>query len=334
MSYNLYEELDKINANIVENNNKKLSDKPPNTFCILYREGEESYKMEYSEYFLEELMKRSNNSITDITRNNEIDIRTSSYTYEMYLERSLHKIRDETRVDLRRFLAPESSDKQIRELTYRKNELQNELRSINVKMHQLNEQPYIHEHRNEFNLTMLDNVPNYMKDSLNIINYPKWGEVIEFDYDKLKAEMLDEYMKTGSKDKLDESYKILLQDMEKFPNLYKIKNHRILEISKIYGVNIDMPYEIIEKNRLHREYCLQLLQSTEFAEISLRIRNLRESRPIPADNATREQIEEWRSTVLKEWEVLAKELWNTIPEKYKTALNMNLDSRGIHTFVV
>jgi hypothetical protein len=76
--------------------------------------------------------------------------------------------------------------------------------------------------------------------------------VIEFDYDKLKAEMLDEYMKTGSKDKLDESYKILLQDMEKFPNLYKIKNHRILEISKIYGVNIDMPYEIIEKN-LFRE---------------------------------------------------------------------------------
>lgn len=328
MSDHLYEELDKLNAEIVENNNNKLADKSPNTFCILYREGEEVYKMEYSEYFLEELVKRSNNLITDITDNNEIDVRTSIYTYEMYLERSIHKTRDETRVDLRRFLDPESSDKKIRDLTERKNQLQNELRSIDVEIHQLNEQSYIHEHRNEFNLKMLENVPNYMKDSFNIINYPKWGEVIEFDYDKLKAKMLDDYMKTGSKDRLDESYKVLLQDMEKFPNHYSIKNNRILEISK------DMPYEIMEKNKLHREYCLQLSQSTEYAGISLKIYDLRESRPTPPDNATIEQIQEWRSTVLKEWEILAKELWDTIPEKYKTAFNMKLDSLGIHTFVL
>jgi hypothetical protein len=324
----LYQELNKLNAKIVEENKKKLSDKPPNTFCILYREGEESYKMEYSEYFLEELTKRSNNLITDITDNNELDVRTSNYTYEMYLERSLHKTCDETRVDLRRFLGPESSDKKIRELTERKNQLENELTTVHLEIHELNERPYVHEHRNEFNVKMLENVPNYMKDSFNIINYPKWGEVIEFDYDKLKAQMLDEYMKTGSKDKLDESYKILLQDMEKFPNLYSIKNNRILEISK------EMPYEIMEKNRLHREYCFQLSQSTEYAGILLRIYDLRESRPIPADNTTREQIEEWRSTVLKEWEVLAKELWDTIPEKYKTAFNMRLDSRGIHSIAL
>jgi len=328
MSDHLDQELDKINAKILENNKKILADKSPDTFCVLYREGEESYKIEYSEYFLEELVKRSNNSITDITDTNEFDVRTSSYTYEMYLERSLLKTRDETRVDLRRFLGPESSHTKIRELTERKNQLQNELIRIQAEMNQLNEQSYIHEHRNEFNLKMLENVPNYMKNSLNIINYPKWGEVIEFDYDKLKAEMLDEYMKTGSKEKLEESYKILLHDMEKFPNLYRIKNNRILEISK------DMPYEIMEKNRLHREYCLQLSQSAEYAEISLRIYNLRESRPALADNATREQIQEWRSTVLKEWEALAKELWDTIPEKYKTAFNMKLDSFGIHTFVL
>lgn len=326
MSDNLYEELDKINAKTVENNNKKLADKSPNTFCILYREGKESYKMEYSEYFVEELVKRSNNSITDITRTNEIDVRTSSYTYEMYLERSLLRTHDEARVDLRRFLGPESSDKKIRELIERKNQLQNELISIQVEMSQLNEQAYVHEHSDEFNLKMLENVPSYMKDSLNIINYPKWGEVIEFDYDKLKAEMLDEYMKTGSKDTLDESYKILVKDMEKFPNLYKIKNHRILEISKIYGDNIDMPYEIMEKNRLHREYCLQLSQTAEYAGIRLRIYDLNRSRPTLEDNATREQIQEW--------EVLAKELWDTIPEKYKTAFNMKLDSFGIHTFVL
>jgi hypothetical protein len=321
MSDHFYQELDKANSEIIENNKKKLSDKPPNTFCVLYREGEESYKMEYSEYFLEELVKRSNNLITNITDNNEIDVRTSSYTYEMYLERSLHKTRDELRneprVDLRRFLDPESSDKKIRELTERRNQLQNELRTISVEMNQLNERPYVHEHRNEFNLKMLEDVPNYLKDSLNIINYPKWGEVIEFDYDKLKAKMLDDYMKTGSKDTLDESYKILLQDMKKFPNLYRIKNNRILKISK------DMPYEIMEKNRLHREYCLQLSQSTEYTGISLRIYDLRESRP--TENATQEQI--------KEWEVLVKELWDSIPEIYKTAFNMKLDSFGIHTFV-
>jgi hypothetical protein len=327
MSDNFYQELDKVNSEIIENNKKKLADKPSNTFCILYREGEESYKMEYSEYFLEELVKRSNNSITDITDNNELDVRTSNYTYEMYLERSLHKTRDELnepRVDLRRFLGPERSDSRIIELTHRKDKLENELRTIFVEIDALNERPYVHEHRDEYKLQMLENVPNYMKDSFNIINYPKWGEVIEFDYDKLKAQILDEYMKTGSKDTLEESYKILLQDMEKFPNLYRLKNHKILEISK------DMPFEIMEKNRLHREYCLQLLQSTEYSEISLKIHDLRESRPMPA---TREQYQEWRSTVLKEWEVLAKELWDTIPEKYKTAFNMRLDSRGIHSDV-
>jgi len=320
MSDYFYQELDKANSEIIENNKKKLEDKPSNTFCILYREGEETYKMEYSEYFLEELIKRSNNSITDITDNNEIDVRTINYTYEMYLECSLHKTRDELnekRVDLRRFLGPESSDKKIIELTERKNQLQNELRTIHLEIDTLNERPYIHEHRDEYKLQMLENVPNYMKDSFNIINYPKWGEVIEFDYDKLKAQMLDEYMKTGSKDTLDESYKILLQDMEKFPNLYRLKNHKILEISK------EMPYEIMERDRLHREYCLRLSQSTEYAEISLKIYNLRESRPTV--DATHEQYEEW--------ETLVKELWDSIPEKYKTAFNMTLDSRGIHTFV-
>ena len=315
--------LEEFNAKIVENNKKILADKSPNTFCVLYRKGKESYKMEYSEYFLEELVKRSNNSITDITDANEIDVRTSSYTYEMYLERSLYKTRDD-RVDLRCFLAPERSNIKIQELTERKNKLQTELRSIFPELHQLNEQTYIHEHRDESNLKMLENVPNYMKDSFNIINYPKWGEVIEFDYDKLKAEMLDEYMKSGSKDTLDESYKILFQDMEKFPNLYRIKNNRILDISK------DMPYEIMEKERLQNEYRFQLLQSPEWAEIVLKIYNSSESRPYPTENLTREQIQEWRSTVLKEWEVLAKELWDTIPEKYKTAFNMRLDSHGIH----
>lgn len=325
MSEHFYQELDKENAKIVENNKKILADKSPNTFCVLYREGKESYKMEYSEYFLEELVKRSNNSITDITDSNEIDIRTSSYTYEMYLERNLHKTHNETRVDLRRFLVAESSDTKIRDLTERKNKLENELTSIFEEIRQLNEQPHIHEHSDELNLKMLENVPNYMKDSFNIINYPKWGEVIEFDYDKLKAKMLDDYMKTASKDVLDESYKILLQDMARFPNLYSVKNHKILEISK------DMPYELMEKKRLQNEYRFQLLQSPEWAEISLKIYNLRESRPNPTENLTREQIQEWRSTVLKEWEVLAKELWDTIPEKYKTAFNMILDSHGIHT---
>ena len=323
--------LDKINAEITEKNKRKLADIQPNTFSILYREGGETSKIQYSEYFLEELMRRSNNSITDITDANEIDVRTSSYTYEVYLERNLHKTRDElrneTRADLRKILAPERSDTRIIELTHRKNELQNELRRIIlVELQQLNEHPYVHEHRDEFNLKMLENVPSYMKDSFTIVNYPKWGEVIEFDYDKLKAEMLDEYMKTGSKDKLDESYKILVQDMEKFPNLYKIKNNRILEISK------DMPYELMEKERVHREYCLQLSQSSEYAEIRLKIYDLRQSRPVPTENATREQYEEWRSTVYKEWEDMAKQLWDTIPEKYKTAFNMKLDSRGIHRY--
>jgi len=328
MSDNFYIELDNFNTSIIETNNKKLAERKPDTFSILYREGEESSRMEYSEYFLEELTKRSNNLITDITDTNEIDVRTSNYTYEMYLERSLYKKRNETRVDLRKFLAPESSERRIIELTERKNKLQNELALLNNEIGQLNNQSYTHEHRDEYKLKILENVPNYMKDSFNIINYPKWGELIEFDYDKLKAQMLDKYMKTGSKNTLDESYKILLQDMEKFPNLYTLKNYKILEISK------DMPYEIMEENRIEREYRLQLLQSPEYAIIQIKIYNLKEARPIPEENITREDYEVWRSTILKEWETLVKELWDTIPEKYKTAFTMSLGPMGIHTNII
>jgi hypothetical protein len=134
-------------------------------------------------------------------------------------------------------------------------------------------------------------------------------------------------MKSGSKDKLDESYKILLQDMEKFPNLYKIKNNRIFEITK------DMPYEIMEKKRLECEYRIQLANSDEYMEICVKRYNLRESRPMPLENATNEQHQLWRSTVFKQWEDLAKQLWDTIPEKYKTAFKMRLDCHGIHSFV-
>ena len=317
MSEHFYQQLDKANSEIIEINNKKLADRPPNTFSILYREGEQSSNIEYSDYFLEELTKRSDNLITDINDNNETDVRTSIYTHELYLERSLYKTRNETRDDFRQILAPERSDRKIRELTDRKNQLENELDLINNDIHQLNNEPYVCDNRDEYKLKMLENVPNYMKDSFTIINYPKWGEVIEFDYNKLKAEMLDEYMKTGSKDKLDESYKILLQDMEKFPNLYTIKNNRILETSQ------EMPYEIMEKERLQREYCRLLSQSPEFVEIRVKIYDLTQARPI--NNATREQIQAW--------EALVKELWDTIPEKYKTAFNMKVDSRGIHTFV-
>jgi len=314
-------EMKKENAAITERNTKKLAERAPNTFTILYREGEQTSRREYTEYFLEELETRSNNLITDINDRNEIDVRTSSYTYEVYLERNLWKTSSETRVDLRQILAHETDDRKIIELTESINKMQNELNSI------INN-PYTGENRDEYKLKILENVPNYMKDSFNIINYPKWGEVIEFDYNKLKAEMLDEYMKTGSKSKLDESYKNLLQDMEKFPNIYKIKNYRILEISE------DMPYEIMEKKRLEREYAYELFNSDDYREILEKRINLNEARPVPPDNLTREQYLEWNSTVLKEWEILAKELWDSIPDKYKTTFNMILDNQGIHSYWV
>jgi len=258
--------MKEANAAIIERNTKKLSERAPNTFTILYREGEQTSRREYTEYFLEELKSRTNNSINDINDRNEIDVRINDYTYEVYLERNLWKTSDETRIDLRQILAHETADRRIIELTESINKMQNELNSM------INN-PYTGENRDEYKLKILENVPNYMKDSFNIINYPKWGEVIEFDYNKLKAEMLDEYMRTGSKSTLDESYKTLLQDMEKFPNLYKIKNYRILETSE------DMPYEIMEKKRLEREYAYELLNSDEYGEIIQKRINLNEARP-------------------------------------------------------
>ena len=326
MADDINREIDRVNQLIIEENNGRRAALSPNTFSILYREGAESSDIEYSDYFLEELENRSKN--TNILADSEINLRTSNYTYDLYLESRLLSKPNETRSDLRKILVPETNARKISELTRRKNQLQDELNTINNELNSIvNNEPYTSEHRDEGKLRVLENVPNYFKDSFMIINYPKWGEVIEFDYDKLKAEMLDEYMRTGSKGALEDSYKNLLQHMEKFPNLYKIRNFRILKIAE------DMPYEIMEKNRREREYRFQLLESAEFQDILIKINDLREARPIPPENATRQQIQEWRSTVLNEWEVLAKELWDTIPEKYKIAFNMSLSSSGIYLVI-
>jgi len=323
MSDDINRIIDRVNQSIIGENNRRRAALSPNTFSILYREGAESSSIEYSDYFLEELENRSKN--TNILADSEINLRMSNYTYDLYLESRLFSKPNETRSDLRKILVPETGPRRISELTRRKNQLQDELNAINNELNSIvNNEAYTSEHRDEGKLRVLENVPNYFKDSVMIINYPKWGEVIEFDYDKLKAEMLDEYMRTGSKGTLEDSYKNLLQHMEKFPNLYKIRNFRILKVAE------EMPYEIEEKIRREREYRFQLLESAEYRDISRKIYDLGEARPIPPENATHEQTQEWRSTVLKEWEVLAKELWDTIPEKYKVAFNMSLNSSGIY----
>ena len=77
----------------------------------------------------------------------EIDIRTSPVTWELSLERRLLSLGDRPS-NYRNILKPDESN-------------------------------------GEDNLKFYENVPNILRNVVTIVNYPNWGETVEFNYNKL-----------------------------------------------------------------------------------------------------------------------------------------------------
>lgn len=180
-----------------ENMAKKLLEKKPNTFSILYRSGTITNKdftgkftEDISDYFKNRLLEGG----VDIT--NEMAIRTSPLSWTIYFE-------------------VYNSLVQIEGSSISTNDLFNNNREDFIE---------------PCKMKIIENIPMCLIDKLNIIQYPEWGEVVRFDYDKIKSEILDKYMNSGSKENMEKSYKEIAHIMEEFPNKYDVLSEKIIDV--------------------------------------------------------------------------------------------------------
>jgi hypothetical protein len=128
-----------------------------------------------------------------------------------------------------------------------------------------------------YEVNIIENIPMCLFDKFHIINYPRWGEVVIFNYDKLKSEILDNYIISGSRDLLEKSYKEVLDIMEKFPNKYNVLTEKIIEVTAVSGVNIDKPIEIVrEEQRI-----LNLRHTDNFKRLLEEKREIERNKPDP-----------------------------------------------------
>lgn len=194
---NIMMEYDDYIKRCKENMSKKVLEKKPNTFSILYRSGTITNKdltgiftEDISDYFKNRLLEGG----VDIT--NEISIRTSPLSWTIYFE-------------------VYNSLVQIEGSSISTNDL-----FIN------NREDFVEPCK----MKIIENIPMCLIDKFNIVQYPEWGEVVRFDYDKMKSEILDKYMNSGSKEMMKNSYTEILDIMEEFKNKYNILSEKIIDL--------------------------------------------------------------------------------------------------------
>jgi hypothetical protein len=127
-----------------------------------------------------------------------------------------------------------------------------------------------HNRINPCEMNIIENIPMCLFDKFNIINYPEWGEVVTFNYDRIKSDLLDKSVISGSTENMEKSYQDILDIMKKFPNTYNVLSERLLDaVAK-------KPFEITrEENRI-----LNLRNTVEF------MRMLEEKRAIELQEQT------------------------------------------------
>lgn len=279
-----------------ENMAKKVLEKTPNTFSILYRSGSIEKKSEplipeadnaqdieipdmyftgkftedISDYFKNRLIEGGVN-ITD-----DISIRTSPLSWYIYFEVYYGLVQIETS-------------------SISTNDLFNN-----------NREDYIE----PCEMKIIENIPMCLFDKFNIINYPEWGEVVMFNYDKLKSEILDKYAITGSKDIMEKSYSDLLNIMDKFPNTYNILSERIIDLIAKKPVEITM-----EEDRI-----LNLRNTEIFKRLLEEKRGIEENKPDPDEEHGRRvkgvNHDNWQ-TRYNEWVTTYKSWFSNIEQDYK-----------------
>jgi hypothetical protein len=201
-----------------ENMAKKLLEQKPNTFSILYRSGSGS-----TGNFTDDISDYFRNRLIEgsVDCTDEILIRTCPLSWTIYFEASY-------------------SIAQING---------NSISTTDLIYNGAGPQYY---------LNIIENIPMCLFDKFNIINYPDWGEVVVFNYDALKAEILDTYIRSGSRETAEQSYQELADIMTRFPNKYDMLSEKIIHVLA------EKPIELIREdtrilNLRHTEYFKRLI---------------------------------------------------------------------------
>lgn len=222
---------------------KKLDEKKANTFSILYRSGRikkeagplildadgapviENPDTHFAGKFTEDISDYFKNRLIEggIDITDEILIRTCSLSWSIYFEVCCGLV-------------------QIDGSTISTNDLFKNNRTDFVKPCEMN---------------IIENIPMCLFDKFNIINYPEWGEVVMFNHDKLKSELLDKSVISGSTENMEKSYQEILEIIEKFSNTYNLLSERLIDVMA------KKPNEITnEENRI-----LNLRNTVEFKRL-------------------------------------------------------------------
>jgi len=311
-------EMENFNNTLQEIINKKKAE-AGDSFSIMYRTDPGSSELEYSEYFLDQLETRQGK---ELDQEKEIDMRTNPITWELFLERDFFTIGQHP-IDYRKILTPQTNVMGIERVTREIRMAEEKLEGLRAELHGRNQlanqgEFYAADADREYKLSMIADIPPLLKDSFNIVNYPKWGEYVEFDYNKVKAEMLDEFMKTGSKDTLDSSYQNLMNIMEKFPNKFNLKSEKIIEVTA------EKPYELINEEIMKIQRENELSNTPYYREIMNNIHQIMVRRPeAPENRDDNDLVAAWRISV-ESWRNELKELYNNITEEYKQIQMINL----------
>ena len=311
-------EMENFNNTLQEIINKKKAE-AGDSFSIMYRTDPGSSELEYSEYFLDQLETRQGK---ELDQEKEIDMRTNPITWELFLERDFFTIGQHP-IDYRKILTPQTNVMGIERVTREIRMAEEKLEGLRAELHGRNQlanqgEFYAADADREYKLSMVTDIPPLLKDSFNIVNYPKWGEYVEFDYNKVKAEMLDEFMKTGSKDALDTSYQNLMNIMEKFPNKFNLKSEKIIEVTA------EKPYELINEEIMKIQRENELSNTPYYREIMNNIHEIMVRRPeSPENRDDNDLVAAWRISV-ESWRNELKELYNNITEEYKQIQMINL----------
>lgn len=226
-----------------ENMSKKIDGKKASTFSILYRSGIikkeigplildadgvpliENQEMRFTGKFTEDISDYFKNRLIEgnIDITDEILIRTCSLSWTIYFEVYCGLVQIEGR-------------------TITTNDLFNNNRVDFVKPCEMN---------------IIENIPMCLFDKFNIINYPEWGEVVMFNHDKLKSDLLDKCAISGSIENMEQSYQEILDIMKNFPRKYNMLSETIIDVIA------EKPIEIIrEENRI-----LNLRNTVEFKKL-------------------------------------------------------------------
>jgi hypothetical protein len=226
-----------------ENMAKKVLEKIPNTFSILYRSGSikktlgppiiehdgeviiESPDTHFTGKFTEDISDYFKNRLIEggVNVTDDIAIRTSPLSWSIYFEVYCGLV-------------------QIDGSSISTNDLFKNNRTDFVKPCEMN---------------IIENIPMCLFDKFNIINYPEWGEVVMFNHDKLKSDILDKCAMSGSTENMEKSYQEILEIIEKFSNTYNVLSERLLDVVA------KKPFEITrEENRI-----LNLRNTVEFKRL-------------------------------------------------------------------